>query len=96
MAHLLINDHDPVQTPRQVRRAFPVPSHRVDVAAAGTEGLERVRTRRREVMLRALRLSNLSGLEVHDKIGRLGVRISVIFGTSIVCDNNISLAGDTQ
>jgi len=47
-------------------------------------------------MLLALRLSNLSGLEVHDKIGRLGVRISVIFGTSIVGDNNISLAGNIR
>jgi hypothetical protein len=96
MAHLQLIDHDPVQTPRQARGAFLFPLQRVDVAAARTEGLECVRIHRRQIMLQALRLSELSDLRVHDKIGGLGVRISAIFGTSMVGDSNNPFAGDIR
>ena len=44
MAHLLLIDDDPDLVPEQVRHAFPAPGHRVEVAATGKAGLERVRT----------------------------------------------------
>jgi two-component system nitrogen regulation response regulator GlnG len=81
MAQLLLIDDDPVVTPKQVRQAFPAPSHRVEIAGTGTAGLEHVRTRRPDVILLALRLPDQSGLEVYEKIRRMGVRIPVIFVT---------------
>ena len=81
MAHLLLIDDDPVLIPKQVRQAFPAPSHRVEVAGTGAAGLEHVRTHRPDVILLALRLPDQSGLEVYGKIRRMGARIPVIFVT---------------
>ena len=43
MAHLLLIDDDPDLEPGPVRQAFPAPSHRVEIAGTGAEGLGRVR-----------------------------------------------------
>ncbi len=83
MAHLLLIDADPVQTPKQVRQAFPDPSHRVEIADTGSAGLERVRTGPPDVILLALRLPDQSGLEVYGQIRRMGVRTPVIFVTMV-------------
>jgi two-component system nitrogen regulation response regulator GlnG len=81
MAHLLLIDDDPVLTPDQVRRAFPAPSHRVDIAGTGTAGLEYLRVRRPDLILLALLLPDQSGLEVYGKIRGMGVTNPVIFVT---------------
>ena len=81
MAHLLLIDDDPDLIPQQVRQAFAAPSHRVDVAATGTAGLERVRTDPPDVVLLDLRLPDQSGLDVYHGIREVDARIPVIFVT---------------
>ena len=81
MAHLLLIDDDPGLIPEQVHQAFPAPSHRVEVAATGRAGLERVRTDPPEVVLLDLRLPDKSGLEVYHGIREIDARIPVIFVT---------------
>jgi CheY-like chemotaxis protein len=81
MAHLLLIDDDPALTPGQVRQAFPAPAHRVEVAATGAEGLERIRAGPPDVVLLDLRLPDQSGLEVYQQIRGLDARILVIFVT---------------
>src|SRR4051812_45776239 len=81
MAHLLLIDDDPAVIPEQVRRTFPHPSHRVDVAATAAAGLERVRRHPPDIVLLDLRLPDGSGLEVFEQIRSLDARIPVIFVT---------------
>src|ERR1700722_15783233 len=81
MAHLLLIDDDPGLIPEQVHQAFPAPGHRVEVAATGKAGLERVRTDPPEVVLLDLRLPDKSGLEVYNGIREIDARIPVIFVT---------------
>src|SRR5919198_620475 len=68
MAQLLLIDDNPALIPGQVRQAFPAPTHRVEVAATGAEGLD-------------LGLPDQSGLEVYQQIRRIDARIPVIFVT---------------
>src|SRR5262249_8580570 len=81
MAHLWLIDDDPALTPGQVRLAFPAPAHRVQVAATGAEGLERIRAGPPDVVLLDLLLPDQSGLEVYQQIRGLDARIPVIFIT---------------
>jgi two-component system nitrogen regulation response regulator GlnG len=81
MAHLLLIDDDPALIPGQVRQAFPTPAHRVEVAATGAEGLERIGARHPDVILLDLLLPDQSGLEVYQKVRAIDARIPVIFVT---------------
>src|SRR5712671_1881418 len=81
MAHLLLIDDDAALIPRQVRHAFPEPSHRLEMARTGAEGLERIRAEPPDVILLDVRLPDQSGLEVHQEIRQLDARIPVIFIT---------------
>jgi nitrogen regulation protein NR(I) len=81
MAHLLLIDDDPDLIPQQVRQAFAAPSHRVEVAATGTAGIERVRADPPDVILLDLRLPDQSGLDVYRTIHKIDARIPVIFAT---------------
>ena len=81
MAHILLIDDEPALIPKQVRQAFPAPTHRVEVAYTGAEGLARVRADPPDIILLDMRLPDQSGLEVYQKIRRLDARIPVIFVT---------------
>jgi two-component system nitrogen regulation response regulator GlnG len=83
MAHLLLIDDDPALMPGQVRHAFPPPDHRVELAATGAEGLDRVIAESPDVILLDLRLPDQSGLEVYQHIRRIDARIPVIFVTIV-------------
>src|SRR5271166_3119218 len=81
MAHLLLIDDDPALIPQLVRQVFPGPTHRVEVAGTGAEGLERIRAMPPDVILLDLRLPDQSGLDVYQQIRRVDARIPVIFVT---------------
>src|SRR5437868_4662387 len=81
MAHLLLIDDDPVLIPEQVRQTFNGPSHRVEVAGTGAEGIEQVRAEPPDVILLDLRLPDQSGLEVYQAIRTIDARIPVLFVT---------------
>ncbi len=82
MVHLLLIDDDPVLIPEQVRQAFPLPGHRVDIVGSGAEGLARISAAPPDVILLDLRLPDQSGLDVYQQIRRLDARIPVIFVTT--------------
>src|SRR5260370_28611140 len=79
MAQLLLIDDNPALIPGQVRQAFPAPAHRVEVAATGAEGLERVGAGPPDVVLLDLGLPDQSGREVYQHIRRIDARSPVIF-----------------
>src|SRR5947199_9783562 len=81
MSRVLLIDDDPVLISEQVRQAFPAPRYRVEVAATGAEGLERISATPPDVILLDLRLPDQSGLEVYQHIRRIDARIPVIFVT---------------
>src|SRR6202163_3576879 len=81
MAHLLLIDDDAVLVPEQVRRTFPAPRFRVDVAPTGREGIECVGASPPDVILLDLRLPDQSGLEVYQQIRQIDARIPVVFIT---------------
>jgi two-component system nitrogen regulation response regulator GlnG len=81
MAFVLLIDDDPALIPKQVRQAFPTPTHRVEVAHTGAEGIERVRVAPPDVILLDMRLPDRSGLEVYREIRGIDARIPVIFVT---------------
>src|SRR5437588_10545828 len=81
MAHLLPIDDDPAHIPGQVRQVFPAPTHRVEVAGTGADGLQRVAAEPPDVILLDLRLPDQSGLEVYRQVRAIDARIPVIFVT---------------
>jgi two-component system nitrogen regulation response regulator GlnG len=81
MAHVLLIDDDSDLIPQQVHRAFPAPSHRVEVSGTGVDGLEQMRSEPPDVILLDLRLPDQSGLLVHRQICEFDSRIPVIFVT---------------
>src|SRR5215467_14525336 len=81
MANVLLIDDDPDLIAGQVRRAFPAPPHRVEVAGTGADGLARARAEPPDVILLDLRLPDQSGLEVYRQVRQIDARIPVIFIT---------------
>jgi two-component system nitrogen regulation response regulator GlnG len=80
--NVLLIDDDTVLIPGQVRLAFPAPTYCVEVAATGTEGMERVVSSAPDVILLDLRLPDQSGLDVYQRIREIDARIPVIFVTA--------------
>ena len=83
MAHLLLIDDDPDLLPDQVRQVFPAPPHRVEIAPTGSEGLERARDGRPDVILLDLRLPDQSGLDVLRQLRQIDARIPVVLVTVV-------------
>jgi two-component system nitrogen regulation response regulator GlnG len=81
MANLLLIDDDTALIPTQVHQAFPGPSHKVEVAATGAEGLALVQAKPPDVILLDLRLPDYSGLDIYQRIRQIDARIPVIFVT---------------
>ena len=81
MAHLLIIDDDPELLLEKVRRIFPPPSHQVEIAKTGADGLAQVAAAPPDVILLDLRLPDQSGLEVLKKLHQIDRRIPVVFVT---------------
>ena len=82
MARLLLIDDDPELVAEQVRSAFPLAVHRLDVARTGADGLRHVVDGPPDAILLDLRLPDLSGLEVYQKIRQVDPRLPVIFITT--------------
>ena len=82
MARLLLIDDNPETLPEKVRHLFPGPSHQVDIAYTGEEGVRRVAECAPDVILLDLRLPDQSGLEVLGRIRSIDARIPVVFITS--------------
>src|SRR5207253_9214684 len=78
-SYLLLIGDDSALLPEQLRRAFPAPTHRVQVASTGKVGLEHVRTCTPDVIVLDVGLPNESGLEVYQQIRGINARIPVIF-----------------
>ncbi len=81
MANLLLIDDDPDLLPDQMRQVFPAPAHRVEIAPTGSEGLERARDGRPDVILLDLRLPDQSGLDVLKQLRQIDARIPVVLVT---------------
>src|SRR5262249_11852223 len=81
MANVLLIDDDPALIPEQVRQAFPAPRHRVEVAATGADGIDRVRAKPPDVILSQLPRPDQPGRAVYQQPRQLAARTPVIFVT---------------
>lgn len=82
MARLLLIDDDRSLLPKQIRQAFPLPTHILHVARTAADGIKHVRADQPpDVILLNPRLPDGSGLDVYQEIRRLDARIPVIFVT---------------
>jgi two-component system nitrogen regulation response regulator GlnG len=82
MARLLLIDDNPVLILDQVNHAFGAAGHEVEVARTGGEGVRRAANRPPDVVLLDLRLPDLSGLEVYQRLRAADARIPVVFITA--------------
>jgi two-component system nitrogen regulation response regulator GlnG len=82
MSTLLLIDDDPGLVEAQVGHALAPLGVAIEVARSGSEGLARLAERPADVILLDVRLPDLSGLEVYQRIRELDARIPVIFITS--------------
>jgi DNA-binding NtrC family response regulator len=81
MATLLLIDDDPDLLRDRVSHAFPAPTHRVEIAQTGADGLERVAAACPDVILLDLRLPDQSGLDVLRQLRRIDARVPVVMVT---------------
>jgi two-component system nitrogen regulation response regulator GlnG len=77
-ARLLLIGDDRALMMEQLRRAFPAPTHRVQVARTVQVGLEHVRTDSPDVIVLDLGMPDQSGLEVYQQIRRIHAHLPVI------------------
>ncbi len=82
MGQLLLVDDNPDLILAQMNHVFGASQHRIDVARTGEEGVRSVTERAPDVVLLDLRLPDLSGLEVYQRIRQVDARIPVLFITA--------------
>jgi two-component system nitrogen regulation response regulator GlnG len=80
-SHLLLISDDPTLMPELLHRAFPAPTHRLQVTGTDKVGLEQVRSASPDVIVLDLGLPDPSGLEFYKQIRRINARIPVIVVT---------------
>ena len=81
-AHLLLIDNDPGTVPEKLRRAFPQPTHRLQVAGTPVGGLGHILGGSPDVIVLGPGLPDQSRLEVYEQIRRINPRVPVIFITT--------------
>ena len=81
MANLLLIDDHPDLLADQVSHVFQAPTHRVEVARTGAEGLQRLTEFRPDVILLDLRLPDQSGLDVLHQLHQIDARIPIVLVT---------------
>jgi two-component system nitrogen regulation response regulator GlnG len=82
MPRLLLVDDDPGLIQAQVSHALGPLGVQIDTARSGADGLAQLGARPADVILLDVRLPDLSGLEVYQRIRHVDARIPVIFITS--------------
>jgi DNA-binding NtrC family response regulator len=82
MARLLLVDDNPNVILKQIHRVFDAAGHEVDAARTGEDGVRQAATRTPDAILLDLRLPDLSGLEVYQRLRQIDARIPVIFITA--------------
>jgi two-component system nitrogen regulation response regulator GlnG len=82
-AHLLLVDDDPAGLAEPLRREFPAPEYRVQVAGSGLGGLRHVGAYPPDVVVLDLDRSEPPGLETYLQIRRIDPRVPVIFVTGV-------------
>jgi two-component system nitrogen regulation response regulator GlnG len=82
MPRLLLVDDDPRLIQAQASHVLGPLGVAIDVAQSGTEALRHLAARTPDVILLDVRLPDLSGLEVYQRIRQLDARIPIIFITA--------------
>jgi two-component system nitrogen regulation response regulator GlnG len=82
MARLLLVDDDPNLILKQLHRIFDGAGHEIGAALTGEDGVWQAARRAPDIILLDLRLPDLSGLEVYQRIRQIDARIPVIFITA--------------
>jgi two-component system nitrogen regulation response regulator GlnG len=81
MATLLLIDDDPALLLEQLNHALGPQGVRVEAALTGEEGLRQAAARPPDLVLLDVRLPDLSGLDVYQRLRRIDARLPVIFIT---------------
>ncbi len=79
LGQLLVIDDDPAGLPDQLRRAFPAPGYRVQVAGSGPCGLRHVGADSPDVVLLGMGSGTPARLEVYRQIRQIDARVPVVF-----------------
>jgi two-component system nitrogen regulation response regulator GlnG len=79
---LLLVDDDPVLILDQLSHVFAPQGIGIEVARSGAEGLRQAAARSPDAVLLDVRLPDLSGLEVYQRLRRIDARIPVVFVTA--------------
>jgi two-component system nitrogen regulation response regulator GlnG len=82
MSRLLLVDDDPGLLLAQVSHAVGPLGVEIDVARSGADGLRQLADRPADVILLDVRLPDLSGLEVYQRVRHVDARIPVVFITA--------------
>jgi two-component system nitrogen regulation response regulator GlnG len=82
MARLLLVDDDPVLIVDQLRHVFEPRGVDIEVALTGEEGLRQAAEHYPDVVLLDVRLPDLSGLDVYQRLREIDARIPVVFITA--------------
>jgi DNA-binding NtrC family response regulator len=82
MGRLLLVDDNPDLILAQMHHVLGASEHRIDVARTGEEGIHSITERAPDVVLLDLRLPDLSGLDVFERIRQIDARIPVVFITA--------------